>query len=51
MKRSQLLFFVLLLAMRGGAADIAPGLIYQPDGDAISITTGHRWDNRQHRGH
>ena len=40
------LCFALLLALRAGAADNLPGLVYQPDGDAIAITNGNRWDNR-----
>ena len=40
------LCFALLLALRAGAADNLPGPVYQPDGDAIAITNGNRWDNR-----
>jgi hypothetical protein len=40
------LCFALLLALRAGAADNLPGLVYQPDGDAIAITNGNCLDNR-----
>lgn len=46
MKHSQLLILTLLLALRLAAADSPSGLIYAPDGDAIVITNGTRWNNR-----
>jgi hypothetical protein len=46
MKPSQFLISLLFLAMRVGAADTSSGLVYSPDGDAIVITNGTRWNNR-----
>src|SRR5512137_2754587 len=46
MKPSQLLISLLFLAMRVGAADTSSGLVYSPEGDAIVITNGTRWNNR-----